>query len=336
MAPKKAFIETDTSYPVVMLPDDTHMVRMWPHLAAEMMPDGKILGELPSMIFLQIEGWVRHNRTREMKFGQSKQHTFRDGNWWMYSSMRDWKNTFCWINAHSTIILAVKRLEEFGLIIIEKTGRYNKQNRDNTYWYRINFDEAAKLKSIRVDNYTPPPPLTDEEPVIPAPADEPLFLEEEESEEPVEFIDITDQAENEVDDEGVARPYTRKRLQADPLFQQIKMHLAGGLAAFTEAERFDFLNLVKRPVDTIDQWWDWCIWQAQNNAKGKPWNTYLQYLYYGMEPLPNGWIVSRDCSFSKWRRGEFIQEDAYLDSQKGKEAAPKPKKVEIKTTTGWA
>jgi predicted transcriptional regulator/DNA-binding PadR family transcriptional regulator len=73
-------------------------------------------------------------------------HNERDGRLWTYQSLSDLETMFPW--SKPTIQRAIKSLEKQNLITV--TGKYNRKKYDRTNWFAINFEGAARLKSIKI------------------------------------------------------------------------------------------------------------------------------------------------------------------------------------------
>lgn len=96
------------------------------------------IGLNESILFLQIEFWIRQSSTEEHK-----------GRHWTYQSIRKMQEFFSFWSI-ATINRTIQSLENKNLISI---GNFNKANYDRTRWFSINFNECAKLKSIKVAGY---------------------------------------------------------------------------------------------------------------------------------------------------------------------------------------
>ena len=86
------------------------------------------------------------------------------GRKWVYNTYKQWQNQLS-LWSESTIIRAIKSLEEQGLII---TGNFNRLKLDKTKWYTINYEKLAEIESIgelstahaEVSNYSVTEPET--------------------------------------------------------------------------------------------------------------------------------------------------------------------------------
>ena len=78
-----------------------------------------------------------------------------DGLKWIYNSYSEWAKQFPWLTARA-VRWHIKGLEQDGYLI---AGEYNKDTRDNTKWYRLNYDKIDSLpkpSSGVATNDTPP------------------------------------------------------------------------------------------------------------------------------------------------------------------------------------
>ena len=96
------------------------------------------IGLNESIILLQFEFW------------QSISDHYHEDKYWFYNSMHEIRETFRFWSVETikrTVASIVKRRFVF-------TGNFNKSKFDKTTWYSLNFEELAKLKSIRIDGLT--------------------------------------------------------------------------------------------------------------------------------------------------------------------------------------
>jgi hypothetical protein len=68
-----------------------------------------------------------------------------EGRYWTYDSIKNLQDKFFPFWGTTTIKKTIKNLESKNLII---KANYNKAGFDKTNWYTVNYEEAAKLKSI--------------------------------------------------------------------------------------------------------------------------------------------------------------------------------------------
>ncbi len=64
-----------------------------------------------------------------------------DGYVWIYNSYTEWTQQFPWLTPRG-VRWHIKGLEKIGLIV---AGEYNKDARDNTKWYRIDYEKLNAL-----------------------------------------------------------------------------------------------------------------------------------------------------------------------------------------------
>ncbi len=94
------------------------------------------IGLNESIIFLQLE-YLLNIGGKEI-----------DGKRWIWKSVRDWTEEFPYWSK-DTINRALKNLISKGLVI---EANYNTKKYDRTRWLTINYEQAAKLKSITVNH----------------------------------------------------------------------------------------------------------------------------------------------------------------------------------------
>lgn len=67
-----------------------------------------------------------------------------NGERWVYNSYSEWSRQFPWLSSRA-IRWHIKGLEETGLLI---SGEFNKDPRDNTKWYRIDYEKLNQLVTV--------------------------------------------------------------------------------------------------------------------------------------------------------------------------------------------
>lgn len=88
-----------------------------------------VIGLNEAIILQQIQYWIKKS-----------EHTF-DGKIWIYNSVSQWKKQFpFW--SESTIDRTLKSLNKLGLLFI---GNYNRDRRDRTKWYSINYSQLDNI-----------------------------------------------------------------------------------------------------------------------------------------------------------------------------------------------
>ncbi len=122
------------------------------------------IGLNEAIILQQIQYWCKN-----FEASSDTKH-YKDGKWWVYNSISDWKKNFpFW--SERTIIRAIENLKEYGLII---TGNYNSLPFDRTLWYTIDYEKLDRVASnwqnpscqndkMDDDNLTSPIPETNSE-----------------------------------------------------------------------------------------------------------------------------------------------------------------------------
>jgi len=87
-----------------------------------------VVGLTEAIIMQQIHYWCVKN--------EGDKYHYKEGNTWVYNSMEQWVENFpFW--SRDTIRRALSRLQKDGLVI---TGSFNKDRRDRTLWYRVDYD----------------------------------------------------------------------------------------------------------------------------------------------------------------------------------------------------
>lgn len=89
------------------------------------------IGLNEAMVLQQIHYWLGNSR-----------HV-HDGCKWIYNSVAEWQTQFpFW--SETTVKRTLASLESQGLVV---TANYNKDRRDRTKWYSINYDALRRLES---------------------------------------------------------------------------------------------------------------------------------------------------------------------------------------------
>lgn len=73
-----------------------------------------------------------------------------EGKKWTYQSAQDLKDNYFPFWSRATIQRTLKSIEKKKFLL---SGNFNKRKSDRTRWYALNFDELAKLKSLKIDGY---------------------------------------------------------------------------------------------------------------------------------------------------------------------------------------
>ena len=94
----------------------------------------KAIGLNESVVIQQINYWIKIN--------EAKRINFIDDKYWTYNSIKNWHEQEFSFWSYATVKRTFANLEEMGLLII---GNYNKENRDRTKWYSIDYEKLEKL-----------------------------------------------------------------------------------------------------------------------------------------------------------------------------------------------
>lgn len=309
-------------YPTISIPQASGSMRYCPDLALE-------IGEKVHLFVLQVAYLCNEARLDDRK------HNSKDGHWWTYQSLRGWQKK--WFKAwhFTTVLRTIDKAITEGYVI---SDNYNRLDWDKTGWYRPNWKKLATLKSIQVLDYGPAAPEIEDEgneeegvlqnatgqkegvlqnatgvlqnaTTIPeTPTRDSL---EEEAVTPNRVILQNNGPTYFPIDEYGNRIPPKFDTRQHPLFLQIARNLHGRLVGLPADERKNFYKMIIAPSEDIPGFREWCVWQAENNAKGKPWRTYLSYVFRGMDfNDKNGSYTSNyNCDFEMWLRGEFIPEN---------------------------
>lgn len=94
----------------------------------------EMIGLNESIILQQIHYWILKNREDDRNFYENR--------YWTYNSIEGWKEECFKFWSTDTIKRSFKSLEEKGLLYV---GNYNKDPRDRTKWYSVNYEKLEKL-----------------------------------------------------------------------------------------------------------------------------------------------------------------------------------------------
>ncbi len=92
----------------------------------------RLVGIEKAIILQQVQYWI-----------VTSPHE-RDGHHWIYNSYRQWAEQFPWLSARA-VRHHITGLEADGLLV---SGEYNKDERDNTKWYRIGYQSLNALLDV--------------------------------------------------------------------------------------------------------------------------------------------------------------------------------------------
>ena len=93
----------------------------------------ELIGLNESIVLQQIHYWTEKNRQEERNHQQ--------GHYWTYNSLDAWHGENFRFWSIDTLKRTFKSLETKELLII---GNFNKDPRDRTKWYRINYEQLEK------------------------------------------------------------------------------------------------------------------------------------------------------------------------------------------------
>lgn len=86
---------------------------------------------------------------QQMHFWLEGRRNYIDGKYWVYNSITEWKKQFTFFS-ESTIRRTLEKLNQLGLLFI---AEHNRDRRDRTKWYSINYDSLNELvKNASVQN----------------------------------------------------------------------------------------------------------------------------------------------------------------------------------------
>lgn len=114
---------------------------------------GLLIGENPLQVLPSLACAAGLNEAivlQQIHYWVKKSQHFYDGRQWVYNSVSKWLKQFpFW--SESTLKRALASLEKQRLLI---TGKYNRDRRDQTKWYAINYEQLrmVELSLNRVDN----------------------------------------------------------------------------------------------------------------------------------------------------------------------------------------
>jgi hypothetical protein len=90
----------------------------------------KLIGLNEAIILQQTHFWL-----------EVKPHEY-DGRLWIYNTYAEWEAQFPFMSRRE-LVRTIKHLERLGLVIIR---RFNKDIRDRTNWYTIDYDALERIK----------------------------------------------------------------------------------------------------------------------------------------------------------------------------------------------
>ncbi|ANJ65546.1 putative replication protein [Pseudoalteromonas virus vB_PspP-H6/1] len=84
-----------------------------------------LVGVNAATIYHNMNFWIIKNKANN--------NNYRDGNWWVYNSVKAWQELFPFMTIRA-VRTALDKLVEYGLI---EKGEYNQKGYDKTAWYAI-------------------------------------------------------------------------------------------------------------------------------------------------------------------------------------------------------
>ena len=81
---------------------------------------------------------------QQMHYWIGKTNNNYDGKKWIYNSVSEWAKQFPFFS-ESTIVRTIKNIEKKGLVFV---GNYNKDGRDRTKWYSIDYTKLDELEQL--------------------------------------------------------------------------------------------------------------------------------------------------------------------------------------------
>jgi DNA-binding PadR family transcriptional regulator len=81
---------------------------------------------------------------QQMHYWIGKTNNNYDGKKWIYNSVSEWAKQFPFFS-DSTIVRTIKNIEKKGLVFV---GNYNKDGRDRTKWYSIDYTKLDELEQL--------------------------------------------------------------------------------------------------------------------------------------------------------------------------------------------
>lgn len=98
------------------------------------------LGLVESVIFCKIKDWVEVNKRQN--------RNFKEGKYWTYNSIREWKEKEFAYLKENEIRYAIKKLERAGYIL---SNNFNAKKSDRTKWYTINDEKIKELEDVKIE-----------------------------------------------------------------------------------------------------------------------------------------------------------------------------------------
>ncbi|HEL9651785.1 TPA: conjugal transfer protein, partial [Streptococcus suis] len=93
------------------------------------------IGLNEAIVLQQINFWLEINKQNGKNY--------HDGKYWTYNSIRAWHESDFSYLSYETVKRTFSKLEKAGYLF---TGNYNKDPRDKTKWYSLNYDKIFTLE----------------------------------------------------------------------------------------------------------------------------------------------------------------------------------------------
>jgi len=119
-----------------------------------------LVGLNEAIVLQQIHYWIEHYRQAEKKKSASQQKHFKQGRWWVYNSLTEWRESNFRFWSESTIKRAINSLIKKKLLT---SKQFNKSFGDHTNWYSIDYAKLNELFEQHEKSSSSPPPAPDDE-----------------------------------------------------------------------------------------------------------------------------------------------------------------------------
>ncbi|HFR3476329.1 TPA: conjugal transfer protein, partial [Streptococcus suis] len=95
------------------------------------------IGLNEAIVLQQINFWLEVNKQNGKNF--------HDGRYWTYNSIRAWHESDFSYLSYETVKRTFSKLEKAGFLL---TANYNKDPRDKTKWYSLDFERIFELQEM--------------------------------------------------------------------------------------------------------------------------------------------------------------------------------------------
>lgn len=92
------------------------------------------------------EGAIFQQIYCNLKYNEMMNENYVEGRYWVRNSIREWKKSEFNFLSESTIKRSLRQLEKDGVLI---TAIHNKDKRDRTKWYSIDYDRLVDFREKR-------------------------------------------------------------------------------------------------------------------------------------------------------------------------------------------